>query len=238
MNLSAAVVTAHVGAPEAVEFVQRWHYSQTCQHGVVRHGWFVEGELIGVSVYNLGNHAMRECVFGAEYASHVLHHHRLAVHPNVPHGHTSTFLAASLRLLSEERPDVWAVVTYADADQGHTGTIYQATNAQFTGITTKGNIYFVKPDGSISTTQSLKQVGNWGQRRAYARDQGWEERRSTGKYRYVYILGNRRAKRDYPQMLLPTFPYPKNPGVHTRSVSGPPSPQTIYCTGGRGTTPH
>lgn len=54
---------------------------------------------------------------------------------------TSAFLAASLRSLRADRPDVLAVVTYADLDQGHRGTVYQATNALFTGTVATGESY-------------------------------------------------------------------------------------------------
>lgn len=50
---------------------------------------------------------MREGVFGPGHWQHVLHHHRLAVHPSVEHGLTSQFLAASLRALRDDRPEIW-----------------------------------------------------------------------------------------------------------------------------------
>lgn len=152
---------------------------------------------------------MREGVFGPEYFAHVLHHQRLAVHPDVPHGTTSTFLAASLRQLKVDRPETWAVVTYADADQGHAGIIYQATNAIYTGVATKGNIYFLKPDGSIGTMQSLKPHGKWSERRSAAARLGWTECRSIGKHRYIYLLGSARQKRARPPLLWRALPYPK-----------------------------
>ena len=193
-----------IDSKQAVAFIKEFHYSGSCANGVARYGWFDnDHNLVGVSVFDNGNHQMRTGVFGPEYAKRVLHHHRLAVHPDVPHGTTSSFLAASLRALRKDRGTL-AVVTYADSDQGHVGTIYQATNAIYTGMVAKGNLYFAKPDGSIGTMQSLKHVGTWSERRRVAAELGWQEKRCAGKHRYVYLL-----ERRHPPLLWPTLPYPK-----------------------------
>lgn len=139
----------------------------------------------------------------------VLHHHRLAVHPSVPHGLTSQFLAASLKALRRDRPDVWAVVTYAETDQGQTGTIYQATNAIYTGVRTKGNIYFRDRHNRSHTTHSLKAVGTWSERRREAARRGWVECKSGGKHRYVIELGTGRQRRKRPALRWAALPYPR-----------------------------
>lgn len=200
---------APIPARDAVAFVSALHYSRSAAPGVARYGWVEDGRLLGVSIFDNGNHATRQGVFGPEYASSVFHHHRLAVHPDAPHGSTSGFLAASLRALAADRGAL-AVVTYADIDAGHVGTIYQATNAVYTGVTTRGNLYFRRPDGSVGTMQSLGGHRTWPERRAMARELGWEERRSAGKHRYVYLLkppgvGRRRL----PTLRWPALPYPR-----------------------------
>lgn len=203
----------HVGPvspAEAVEFVRRWHYSGTASSGIARYGWFSEaGRLLGVSIYDLGHHAMRQGVYGAEHFRRVMHHHRLAVHPDVPHGLTSQFLAASLRALKQDRPETWAVVTYAESDQGHTGTIYQAVNGRYTGVRTKGNIYFRDRHDRIHTTHSLKSAGTWSERRREAARRGWRECKSGGKHRYVLELGTARQRRKRPAVLWAALPYPE-----------------------------
>lgn len=160
-----------------------------------------------MSIFDTGNHAMRCGVLGPQHFATVLHHHRLAVHPSVPHGLTSSFLAASLRALRRDRPETLAVVTYADLDQGHRGTVYQATNALFTGTVATGNLYLRRDDGTLSTMQGLKHVGMWSERREVARERGWTEHRSRGKHRYVYLFGS--ARRGKPVLRWATLPYPK-----------------------------
>lgn len=194
---------------EARDFIRTWHYSGSATPGVLRYGWEVDGILMGVSIYDNGNHAMRAGVFGPEYYTHVLHHHRLALSPTTKHGEASEFLAACLRRIRIDRPETWAVVTYADTCQGHYGTIYQATNAIYTGLRAKGNLKFLRPDGKLVSTQSLDWAGTWPERRAVAKEQGWIEKRCLGKHRYVYLLGTKKQRRSRPSLLWPTLPYPK-----------------------------
>lgn len=210
------MITVPIPAKDAIAAVREWHYSGSAVAGTARYGWLTEegdpapvGTLLGVSIFDPGNHDVRCGVFGPEHYAHVLHHHRLAVRPDVAHGLTSQFLSASLRALHRERPGIWAVVTYADASVGHIGTIYQATNAIYTGVRTKGNLYFRTPDGTMATVQSLKRYGTWSERRAKAAEMGWTEHRSAGKHRYVYLLGTARQRKGYPPMLWPSLPYPK-----------------------------
>jgi hypothetical protein len=194
---------------EAVRFVREHHYSGTASAGVARYGWAdPEGNLIGVSIYDNGNHAMRQGVFGPDHYRHVLHHHRLAIVPGAPKFSASMFMGAALRQLRVDRPDTWAVVTYADACEGHLGTIYQATNAIYTGVKAKGNLKFLDQDGGIQTTQSLSRAGAWPERRAEAARRGWTEVRCKGKHRYVYLLGTAKERKHRPPLLWPILNYP------------------------------
>lgn len=194
-------------ASEAVSFVVKYHYTGTSSPGVLRYAWEEDGELLGISIYNNGTHAMCAGVFGKEYANRVLHHHRLAVAPHAPKFTAGKLIGASLRRIHKDRPDVMAVVTYADRCQDHHGVVYQATNALYTGMRAKGNLKFITEDGNIVPTQSLK--GTWPERREEAARLGWREVRCKGKERYVYILGSKSQRRRYPDLLWPVLDYPK-----------------------------
>jgi hypothetical protein len=160
---------------------------------VSRYGWELDGELVGVSIFDNGTHAMRGGPFGPENFTHVLHHHRLAILPGAPKGTASAFLGACLKQLRKDRPDLWAVVTYADLCQGHDGIVYRATNAVATGVVGRGNLHLVDGDGNLQVTQSLP--GTWPERRQEARRRGWTEARCQGKVRYVWLIGSGRRKR-------------------------------------------
>ena len=210
----------HVTPREARDFVSEHHYTQTCSSGVARFGWEREGRLVGATVYDTGNHAMRCGVFGASHYGTVLHHHRLALAPEAPKMTASEFMAAAMRELRTQRPETRAIVTYADLCQGHDGTIYRATNALFTGIVARGNLKFVTPDGEIRPTQSLP--GTWPERRARAAELGWTEKRCLGKVRYVHLLGSsREKKRSKAGLLWEVLPFSSlpNPSAPRQSLS-------------------
>lgn len=190
-----------VSPSEAVEFTKQFHYTKSAAYGVIRYGWEIDGELIGVTIYNLGTHDMRKGVFGPEYYQHVLHHHRLTLRPNAPKFTASQFIGKSLHQLAQDYTnELWAVVTYADSCY-HDGIIYRATNAIYTGLVAKGNLKFRTPEGLIIPTQSLN--GTWPERRKEAANRGWTEIRCKGKHRYVYLIGTGRQKKVRPPMLWP-----------------------------------
>lgn len=186
---------------EAAGVLAASHYAQGGVRGI-RYGWQVDGVVVAVAVYANGMTPTRDAVFGREHRASVLTLQRFAVLDGAPKFTASKFLAASLKRLRRDKPDLKAVVTYADSCEGHVGAIYQATNAIYTGLVAVGNIEFVTADGKVVGTQALH--GTWPQRRARAAEEGWVERRCLGKHRYVFLLG-----RKTPPLRLPTYPCPK-----------------------------
>lgn len=59
---------------------------------------------------------------------------------NGKQGSTSKVLSIALKLLKKNLPLVKLVVSYADSEQGHFGTIYQATNWFYVGFSTDYNL--------------------------------------------------------------------------------------------------
>jgi hypothetical protein len=53
---------------------------------------------------------------------------------------TTKAIAIALRLVKRDAPNVSLIVSYADSEQGHYGTIYQATNWTYTGYSTDTNL--------------------------------------------------------------------------------------------------
>jgi hypothetical protein len=114
---------------------------------------------------------------------------------------TSKSLSLSLKLLNKYLPLVKLVVSFADQNQNHYGTIYQATNWYFTGIGKSTPEYFVK--------------GKWVHQRQYG-SLGYSIKNNTinkthktriglNKYRYIYTLD----KSLIPLCKSLSKPYPK-----------------------------
>lgn len=56
---------------------------------------------------------------------------------------TSKALALAIKQIKKDRPMCRLIVSYADCDQSHLGTIYQATNWVYTGLQDKGDTFFI-----------------------------------------------------------------------------------------------
>ncbi len=97
------------------------------------------------------------------------------------------------------------VVTYADPVQGHVGTIYQASNWLYTGVTQESTSLDLG-DGVLRHSRTVGHA--YGTHSvAYLRKAGLDVTTITnpGKHRYVYPLDPTVTS----QLTVPTLPYPK-----------------------------
>jgi hypothetical protein len=118
---------------DAVAFIRSHHYAKGCsQTAVYRHGLFRDNILVGVALWLPPT---KRCAMTVhEHWQRVLSLSRLAVAPTEPQNAASILIGASIRLIRREGE--WkALVTFADDSQGHTGTIYRATNWIYRGKT-------------------------------------------------------------------------------------------------------
>ena len=69
---------------------------KACVPGVLRYGWAIDSELVGVSVFDNGMHPMRQGVFGPDYYANVLHYHKWVLKPGLSESATSQFVYACL----------------------------------------------------------------------------------------------------------------------------------------------
>lgn len=187
-----------VSAKVAEEFVRLHHYSKTAHRGTLRYGLYFGPHLVGVTIYDAGAHSARASVFGKERASEVLHHHRLAISAECPEDRpqTSWFLAKAHRYIRRDRPSVKAVVTFADIEFGHEGTVYRAVNGVYFGVSSVSHVYWVTQEGVLVSQENLRGKGlSLPEKKRYAAESGWEMKRSAGKHKYVIPL-TRDARRE------------------------------------------
>lgn len=95
-------------------------------------------EWCGVILYSLGATPR----IGSEYnlgCGEVVELTRVALNGKQGNGRTSQAVSMSLKMLKEKCPLIRLVVSFADCDQSHLGTIYQATNWIFTGTKNNGD---------------------------------------------------------------------------------------------------
>jgi hypothetical protein len=124
-----------------------WHYSKSVPVGkLVKVGAWENDKFIGVVIFSHGanksigspyNLDLQSC---CELTRVALTHHENDV---------SKILALAIQFLKKCCPKIKLIVSYADPEQGHVGTIYQATNWIYVGLN-KGSHYLLKlPNGKI-----------------------------------------------------------------------------------------
>lgn len=132
---------------------------------------------------------------------------RVALNGKQGHGNTSKAVAMTLKQLHKDAELVRVVVSYADMDENHIGTIYQATNWLFLGRKGEGRLAAFIVNGRKKHCRSVGSMGvrqNIDEVRAKI-DPNAEEFRTAGKRKYAYPM-DRRARKLLESM---SFPYEK-----------------------------
>jgi hypothetical protein len=169
----------------AKNFIRNHHYSKSCHNGPSPcYGLYDSEVLLGVLCFATPcSEAVRSSVFGKGYKSHVIELHRLFIFDETPKNTESWFISRCLKLLKQDRPDIWAVVTFADSTEGHTGIIYKSTNAIFCGMTSKATFYLDEEGRLRHPRQNGVNIT-----REKAITMGWTPVKRFSKYRYLYLL--------------------------------------------------
>lgn len=119
---------------EAAAFIREHHYAKGCANtSTEAFGLFRGDVLVGAALWMPPTRVCAESVCKDDW-KRVVSLSRLAVKPGEPKNAASLFIGAMLRAL--RRGKRWAAaVTFADESQGHSGTIYKATNWRYLGRT-------------------------------------------------------------------------------------------------------
>src|SRR5690606_34803610 len=100
------------------------------------------GRLQGVAVFaEPATGAVITCHTGLASASQGCVLARLILLDGVPQNGESFFVARSFGLLRRERPQIEAVVSYADPSAGHIGRVYAALSARHCAITRPRTVF-------------------------------------------------------------------------------------------------
>lgn len=118
--------------------------------------------------------------------------------------YTSEAVAACLRRLHKDAPEIKIVISFADKDQGHYGTIYQATNWIYLGDfgVKKAQSYII--NGKKYHNKTIHDKGLT-KERLLKIDPKMQEIASLGKRKYIYIFDKAERKKWQKK----AKPYPK-----------------------------
>lgn len=210
MSLSDKYEVRKVAGKIGKEFVKKHHYSHGIHNGPMTWGMFKKDSdtLVGVIAFATPcSENVRSSVFGPEYRAHVTELHRLVLLDEVEHNAESWFIARGLKGLKEAKPNYWAVLSFADATEGHVGTIYQATNALYCGTSGKATFYRDQDGRLRHPRQNGVNISA-----IEAKSKGWVPEKRDGKHRYLFLLPDSKGhlRRLHRELKLDTLPYPTN----------------------------
>lgn len=177
---------------QAKEYIIKNHYSHGCHNGPSPcYGLFDKDKLIGVLMFATPcSENVRASVFGEDYKDCVTELHRLHILDVTPKNTESWFIARCLKLLQNDKPQIRAVISFSDLTAGHSGVIYQATNAYRIGQTGRATFY-VDENGRL---RHPRQCGV-NITKEMAKEKGWMPVKRDSKNRYLYILGRSKNER-------------------------------------------
>lgn len=181
---------------EAAKYaVEHWHYSGSMPYGklITIGAWENMDYFIGAVLFawgankNIGEPYKLDLTEVCELVRVAMRDHKVW---------TSQVVAKSIRMLKEQSPGIRLIVSCADTEQKHLGTIYQATNWTYTGMSQTTPWHFVK--------------GRWMKQRMASAllgsVTGTIRKPGMPKHKYLYPLDKAMRRR-----ILPLAkPYPKN----------------------------
>ena len=132
---------------------------------------------------------------------------RVALNGKQGHGATSKAVSLTIKALAKEAPWIDLIVSYADLDQGHAGTLYQATNWIYQGLTNANQRGAFIINGKRYHPKSVHSKG-WKQSVLWLRENVDPEAKefiTKGKHKYLYPMTKQMRKR----IEVLSVPYPK-----------------------------
>ncbi len=184
--------------------VEHWHYSghmpdsKCVKIGVYEDSTFIGAVIFsrGVSGSNLSKTYKLKTTEICELSRVALKAHKAPV---------TQIVAIAIRMLRKFCPGLKLIISYADANQGHVGAIYQAGNWIYTGESASVPIYIGK-SGRVYHDRSVSSSGvkeHYGRMSACPKKKDLTIVKQKPKHRYFYPFDDELRKR------IVSKPYPK-----------------------------
>jgi len=209
-GLSVRPITRQTALPMIVEK----HYMHRVPPISRAFGLFADEDMIGVVTYGVSaSTTLRKGVCGVDQASNVYELTRLWTEDFAPHNAESFLIANTVKQLDKE-----IIVTFAEINAGHVGTIYQAANFMYCGLSSKFRDPKVKGlEHQHHTTYAyglnMQQLRDkYGAENVYYADR-------PRKHRYVLINAKKKRRKDLIKLIkYEVLPYPKKENTNARNT--------------------
>jgi hypothetical protein len=198
-----------IARSECEDLVLNVHYARRWPSVSYAFGLFDGGTLKGAITYGCPfSSTLRRGICGPDYESQVLELNRLCLYENAEN-EASKLIGQSLRLL----PKGTIVVSFADTSQGHSGTVYQATNFIYSGLSAKRSDWKVRGMEHLHGQTISDMARGQENRAAYMRERFGDDfylQPRPRKHRYLYFVGSKSFKKSAKAALrYPVLEYPK-----------------------------
>ena len=209
-GLDATVMSLNIvpiSQVDAKEILIPNHYLHSFPGGTkLSFGVYLDARLLGALTFGVGPYLGYKLVKDAS-PDDVVTLTRLWLSDDLPRNSESRVLGFVLRSLRIDT-SLKFVLAYSDPAAGHVGTIYQATNWLYTGLSSATPLYDIG-DGIPRHSRSLAhQLGSHSIRYLTYRGIVVKTVPQMAKHRYIYFLDDSWRTR----LLVPVLPYPKKEG--------------------------
>lgn len=196
---------------ECKHFILDIHYARRFPSVSYAYGLFEDEELVGIVTYGTPSSApLRRGIAGDEHIKDILELNRLCLLNNKKN-EASMLVSKSLKLLPQKK----IVISFADTSQGHLGTVYQACNFTYHGLSAKRTDWALYSKPHLHGQTIGDEFRGMKNRAQLMRDKYGDDfylKPRPRKHRYIYLVGSVgwkkyiKRKLKYPQEVYPQYP--------------------------------
>ena len=194
MSIQVDALVRPITRQQCEPFIIGIHYAKRWPSISYAYGLFNGDELIGVVTYGTPPSApLKRGIAGDEYKQDVLELNRLCLKYNRKN-EASKLVGASLKMLPKNR----IIVSFADTEQNHVGTVYQATNFLYCGLSAKRTDWKVKGKEHLHGQTIADEFRGVKNRARAMRDKYGDDfylHPRSRKHRYIFITGSKTYKK-------------------------------------------
>jgi hypothetical protein len=198
-----------VSRNDCAPYVLDIHYAKRWCSISYAFGLFRDGSLAGIVTYGTPpSSPLRRGIAGDNNIDKVLELNRLCLADNLKN-EASMLVGKSLKMLPPNK----IIVSFADISQGHNGTVYQATNFLYCGLSAKRTDWSLKSKPHLHGQTVADEFRGQPNRSKLMREKYGDDfylKPRARKHRYVILTGSRTQKKKLKSALKYKIePYPK-----------------------------
>jgi len=197
----------YINRKALVSFIEKHHYShnvngiQSYHHfGLYTEGNFGLPKMIGAMLYAMPSMPATAAKYNPINPTRCMELRRLVCIDDTPKNTESYFIGKTLRWI-KNNTDIEVIISYADLNYGHKGTIYKASNFICLGETSPGSVLMV--DGKEYHDRTIRNKRpyaralkrRWEAKKAGAKDDDMYYVEKKPKNIYVYYLNKKLKKK-------------------------------------------